>query len=185
MVASGALILVAGVGTVVGTQDGADTPKPSAAQPTASTVPPAEPTERDATKSSAPDDGQVLTADNSGELAALLKVPDYCDETIAPFAAKYGGRTIEFDGSIATMANHGDYNTRYDILIAPGNQGPESTAGPAFKYEDVNVLDLNLTGAKHPDFVGEGDRFRFVAKVDEYNADQCLLFLEPVFTRVR
>ena len=30
----------------------------------------------------------------------------------------------------------------------PGNEGPESTVGPAFKFEDVNVFDLNLTGAK-------------------------------------
>ena len=83
------------------------------------------------------------------------------------------------------MAKHGDYNTRYDILVAPGNKGPESTVGPAFKFENVNVFDLNLTGAKIPDFVGEGDRFRFVAKIADYNPKQCLLFLEPVSTRVR
>ena len=105
--------------------------------------------------------------------------------TIAPFVAKYGGRTIEFDGSIANMANHGDYDTRYDILVSPGNKGPESTVGPAFKFEDVNVFDLNLTGAKIPDSVGGGDRFRFVAQVVKYNPTQCLLFLAPVSTRVR
>jgi hypothetical protein len=177
LVASGALILVAGItGIAVGTQSGGDTPNPSAAQATASTAPPIEPTVNDE---------QVLTADNSEEFAALLAVPDYCDETIAPFVAKYGGRTIEFDGSIANMANHGDYDTRYDILIAPGNKGPESTVGPAFKFEDVNVSDLNLTGAKIPDSVGEGDRFRFVAQVVRYNPTQCLLFLAPVSTRVR
>src|SRR3954466_9038211 len=42
LVASCAVILVAGtVGIVVGTQSGGDTPKPSAAQTTASTAPPA------------------------------------------------------------------------------------------------------------------------------------------------
>ena len=97
----------------------------------------------------------------------------------------YAGRTIEFDGSIANMANHGDYDTRYDILVAPGNKGPESAVGPAFKFEDVNVVDLHLTGAKRPGSVSEGDRFRFVAQVVEYNPDQCLLFLAPVSTRVR
>ena len=128
---------------------------------------------------------QVLTADNSEEFAALLAVPDYCDETIAPFVAKYGGRTVAFDGSIANMANHGTYDTRYDILVSPGNKGPESTDGPAFKFEDVNVFDLNLSGAKIPDSVGEGDRFRFVAQVVKYNPNQCLLFLAPVSTRRR
>jgi hypothetical protein len=146
---------------------------------------PSETLEPDATESSEPDGEQVLTADKSGEFAALLAVSDGCDETIAPFVAKYDGRTIEFDGSIANMANHGDYDTRYDILVYPGNKGPESTVGPAFKFEDVNVSDLNLTGAKLPDSVGEGDRFRFVAQVVKYNANQCLLFLAPVSTRVR
>jgi hypothetical protein len=188
------VILVAGIiGIVAGTQSGGDAPNPSAAQTTASTAPPAEPTsetpsetsEADATESNEPNDEQVLTADNSEEFAALLAVPDYCDETIGPFVARYGGRTIEFDGSIANMANHGDYDTRYDILIAPGKKVPESTVGPAFKFEDVNVSDLNLTGAKIPDSVGEGDRFRFVSQVVKYNQDQCLLFLAPVSTRVR
>ena len=45
LVASCALILVAAItGIVVVTQSGGDTPKPGAAQPTASTAPPAEPT---------------------------------------------------------------------------------------------------------------------------------------------
>jgi hypothetical protein len=50
LVASCALILVAGIiGVVVGTQSGGDTPNPSAAQTTASTAPPAEPTVTDIT----------------------------------------------------------------------------------------------------------------------------------------
>jgi hypothetical protein len=183
LAASVALILVAGIiGIVVGTQSGEDTPNSSAAQTTASTAPPPEP---DPTESSEPDAQQVLTAGNSEDFAALLAVPDYCDETIAPFVAKYGGRAVEFDGSIANTANHGDYDTRYDILVAPGNKGPESAVGPAFKFEDVSDSDLNLAGAKIPDSVGEGDRFRFVAQVGEYNPDQCLLFLKPVSTRLR
>jgi hypothetical protein len=50
LVASCALILVAGsIGIVAGTQSGGDTPKPSAAQTTASTAPPAETTVTDIT----------------------------------------------------------------------------------------------------------------------------------------
>jgi len=160
-----------------------DDAKPSDASKPSET--PSETLKADATESSEPNAKQVLTADKSREFAALLAVPDYCDERIAHFAAKYGGRTIEFDGSIANMANHGDYDTRYDILVAPGNKGPESTVGPAFKFEDVNLFDLSLTGAKSPDSVGEGDRLRFVAQVVDYNPNQCLLFLAPVSTRVR
>lgn len=126
----------------------------------------------------------VLTPGNSKELAALLKVSE-CDESIAAFASKYEAKTIKFNGSIVNMAPHGDASTRYDILVAPGGKGPESTSGPAFKFEDVNTFDLHLTGPEIPDAIGEGDRFRFKAKVGEYNADQCVLFLEPVATRPR
>ncbi len=150
----------------------------------ASEAPP-ETSEPDAVEPSGPDAEQVLTKANSEAFAALLAVSDPCDETIAPFVAEYGGRTIKFDGSIANMTNHGDSDTRYDILVAPGNKGPDSIAGPAFKFEDVNVPDLNLTGAEIPDLVGEGDRFRFVAQVTESNPEQCLLFLEPSSTRIR
>lgn len=83
------------------------------------------------------------------------------------------------------MANHGDADTRYDILVAAGNKGPKSTVGPGFKFDDVNVFDLKLTGAKIPDSVGDGDRFRFVAQIVKHNQTQCLLFLKPVVTRVR
>ena len=67
----------------------------------------------------------------------------------------------------------------------PGTRVPNRRLGPYFKFEDVNVFDLNLTGAKIPDSVGEGDRFRFVAQVGKYNQTQCLLFLESVETKVR
>ncbi len=154
-----------------------ETPRPSET--------PAETAEPDAAETSEPDADKILRRNNNEEFAALLAVSDPCDEALAPFADKYGGRTIEFDGSIANMANHGDYDTRYDILIAPGNKGPESTVGPSFKFEDKNVFDLNLTGSNVPNSVGEGDRFRFVAEIVEYNQTQCLLFLEPVSTRVR
>jgi hypothetical protein len=126
-----------------------------------------------------------LTKNNNEEFAALLRVADDCDESIASFAAGYGGRTIEFDGSIRDMANHGDADTRYDILVAPGNKGPEATVGPNFKLEDVNVFDLKLTGARIPDSVGAGDRFRFVARIGEYDEASCLLLLQPVATSVR
>jgi hypothetical protein len=176
LVASCALILVASIiGIVVGTQGRADPPNPSAARATAST----------ATQPSGPNNEQVLTTDNGVQVAALLKVSDPCDKTIAPVADELGGRTIEFDGSIKYLANHGDYDTRYDILVAPGDKGPESTVGPDFKFEDVSVSDLNLTGAKNGDPVAEGDRFRFVASLVEYNPDQCLLFLAPVSTSAR
>jgi hypothetical protein len=136
------------------------------------------------TKAAEADADQVTTVASSSELSALLKA-DSCDASIASFVAKYRGTDIEFDGSIASMVNHGTADTRYDILVAPGDKGTQSTVGPAFKFEDVNVFDLNLTGPKIPDSVGEGDLFRFRAEIDKYNADQCLLFITPVSTTAR
>ncbi|MDP9905586.1 DUF4839 domain-containing protein [Arthrobacter bambusae] len=128
---------------------------------------------------------QVITAENNKELAALLKVGDYCDASMAQFAARYQDQKIEFDGSIANMQKHEKYDTRYDILLGPGDAGPNTGVGPAFKYDNVNMFDLNLTGTNPPSYVSEGDKFRFTAKVGTYNPKQCLFFLTPISTRLR
>jgi hypothetical protein len=127
---------------------------------------------------------EVITPQNSPEFAALLQA-DSCDDANLDFATKHGGQTVAFNGSIVNMAPHGDYDTRYDFLLGPGDKGPNTTVGPAFKYEDVNVIDLKLTGKKIPATVGAGDKFRFVAKVGKFNADQCVFFLDPVSTEIR
>ncbi|MFF3256809.1 DUF4839 domain-containing protein [Actinacidiphila glaucinigra] len=69
------------------------------------------------------------------------------------------------------------YFRRYSSI---GDKGPNTADGPAFKYQDVNIGDLRLTGNNIPAAVEAGDKFRFVAEVGEFNADQCLFFLDPV-----
>lgn len=129
---------------------------------------------------------QVITAENNKDFATLLAATDYCDPSMAQFAATYKGRKIEFDGSIANMQHHADYKTLYDILVAPGDAGPKTTVGPAFKYDNVNMFGLKFTGPSVPSTVAEGDRFRFTAEVGEYKPIQgCLFFLTPVSTAVR
>ncbi|MFJ5269350.1 DUF4839 domain-containing protein [Streptomyces sp. NPDC088358] len=127
---------------------------------------------------------EVITPQNNPEFAALLKA-DSCDDANLDFATRHAGQRVAFNGSIVNMGPHGDYDTRYDFLLGPGDQGPNTTVGPAFKYEDVNTFDLQLTGKKLPATVGAGDKFRFVAEVREFNADQCIFFLNPVSTEVR
>ncbi|MCL6666917.1 DUF4839 domain-containing protein [Streptomyces panaciradicis] len=127
---------------------------------------------------------KVITPRNSSEFAALLKA-DSCDDADVNFATRHKGETVAFNGSIVSAAHHGDHDTRYDFLLGPGDKGPSTAVGPAFKYEDVNTLDLHLTGKKIPATLGAGDRFRFVAKVGDFNADQCVFFLDPVSTEVR
>ncbi|MEU4097903.1 DUF4839 domain-containing protein [Streptomyces sp. NPDC026673] len=127
---------------------------------------------------------EVITPANNPEFAALLKA-DSCDDANLDFASNHKGQTVAFNGSIVNMAHHGDYNTRYDLLLGPGDKGPNTANGPAFKYEDVNIGDLKLTGNNIPATVAAGDKFRFVAEVGEFNADQCLFLLDPVSTEVR
>ncbi|MFF4006884.1 DUF4839 domain-containing protein [Streptomyces sp. NPDC001717] len=128
---------------------------------------------------------EVITPQNNPEFAALLKMPDSCGSANADFATKYKGKTVAFDGSIVHMAPHGDNDTRYDFLLGPGDQGPKTGIGPSFKYADVNVLDLKLTGPNTPAVVRAGDKFRFVAEVGEFEAKQCVFFLDPVSTENR
>lgn len=68
---------------------------------------------------------------------------------------------------------------------ARATRGRRRNSGLLFKYEDVNIGDLKLTGKAIPATVGAGDKFRFVAEVREFNADQCLFFLDPVSTETR
>jgi hypothetical protein len=180
--AAGLVILAIVIGTATALSDG-DEKRDEAAKPAAaaSEKPSATPTPSAAESAAV----EVITPENSPEFAALLKTEDTCDGTNGDFATKHEGQTIAFDGSIVHMAPHGDYDTRYDLLLGPGDKGPQTTVGPDFKFEDVNVSELKLTGEKVPAAVGAGDKFRFVAEVVEFNAVQCLFYLDPISTETR
>ena len=127
---------------------------------------------------------EVLSAENNEDLAALLLGPDECDDTVAQFAAKYAGRTIEFDGNIASMAPHGDYVTRFDFLVYAGDYSETSVTGPSFQFSDEGFIDLHLTGSNIPDSIAQGTNLHIVATVGEFTTG-CLLLLEPVSTEAR
>ena len=98
---------------------------------------------------------------------------------------KYAGRIIEFDGNIAFMSYHGDYTTRYDFLISPWDYSEISVTGPNFKFEDCNILDLNLIGDNVPDVLGAGDNLRFVARIKNYDETSQLFYLDPISSEIR
>jgi hypothetical protein len=133
------------------------------------------------TTTTAPAPQEVLTTANNPELAALL-VSDDCSDTVQQFAAKYLGRTIEFDGNIAAVANHGDYDTRYDILVHPGDFSETTASGPNFQYQNVGIYDLHVTGT---DDLRQGDNVHVKAEVGQYDSNSCLFLLTPVSTAVR
>lgn len=130
---------------------------------------------------------EVLTVENNEDLAALLAAPAE-SPLIEEFAAKYGGDLIEFDASIGAMANHGDYDTRYDILISAGDYSETVATGPNFQFLDVNtVSDLHYVDDidDRPETIGVGDNLRVVARVLEFNPDTLLFQLDPVSTQFR
>lgn len=153
--------------------DATDAAAPTTESTVASTEPP----------TTAP--AETLTEATSAEFAGILS-EDYCSDAVETFASTNGGRTIEFDGHIAALANHGNNNTRFDILVAVGDFAGSTGAGPAFQFRDVNIVsDLGLTGPNIPDSLKEGDHVHIVAKVGTYESPSCLFLLEPVSTSMR
>jgi hypothetical protein len=178
------LALVIAIGVITerrggsGSTDAAAVTSAQTEQPAAATPSAAAPTQ--------PTAEETLTAENNPELAALLALTDPGAASVGEFAATYRGRTIEFDGNIGAMNHHGDYRTRYDILVGAGDFSETSSSGPNFQFKDVNIVsDLRLTGSDIPDAIGVGDNLHVVARVGDYNSTQELFFLEPVSTEVR
>lgn len=151
--------------------------------------------EEDASESAAPTaepsvgptaEEEALTIENSEDLVALLALGDNCSDANAEFAAKYADRTIVFDGNISAMQLHGDYDTRYDFLIAPGDYSETIIIGPSFQFRDVNpVTDLDLSGSNGSDVIGVGDQLRITARVGAFESNSCLFLLEPISNAFR
>ncbi|MGL4971649.1 MAG: DUF4839 domain-containing protein, partial [Culicoidibacterales bacterium] len=75
--------------------------------------------EQEVTTDASVDVQEIITVENNPEFAALLaENVDYA--SISNFVAENKGKTISFQGHIANMANHGNYTTRFDVLIYIG-----------------------------------------------------------------
>jgi hypothetical protein len=135
--------------------------------------------------SSEPEAEQDLTVKNSPELRALLASSNQAFDKHRAFAAKYEGATIVFDGAVGLILPHGDYTTRFDYALYPGDYDGPHTQGPTFAFIDVNYYDFGLTGKKTPDSVDEGKNFRFTATVEGFQKRGGFIELDPVSTEVR
>ncbi len=149
------------------------TPKSPTA--TASEIPPSDP---DA--SSTP---EILTVENSRELAELLSSSGEDLEMNQAFFDNYNGALIEFNANIAFMAEHGDYETRFDVLIYPDDYSETTVIGPPFRVLDVNYYDFNLIGPDAPDSIMMGMNVRIVGKIVDW--DDPSFTLEIISTKVR
>lgn len=125
----------------------------------------------------------ILTVENNADLAALFADGEN-EELCKKFVDKYKGKTIEFDGNIALVSPHGDYDTRYDFLVYAGDYSESSSYGPAMQFEDKNFLDLNLTGDTIPDAIKAGDNLHIVATIEDI-VNNYLIILDPVSMEIR
>lgn len=139
----------------------------------------------DTTNNDNPSKDEILTADNNADLARLLAIKDESDPFIQEFANKYRGRTIEFDGNVTAMANHDDYNTRYDILLGCGDYDANSQQGPNFKFKNVNASDLDLDTLFMEEVIRVGVNVHVVAVVGDYNYNNTLFELKPISVTTR
>ena len=128
----------------------------------------------------------MLTPENSAGFAAVMSAADDYD-LYEQFADSNEGRTIQFDGIIAAIAPHGDYTTRFDILVYGGDSIESGITGPGFQFKDVSIVsDLNLTGPNIPDTLAAGQKVRATAVVQRFDRGLSdLLLLDPVSTEIR
>lgn len=123
-----------------------------------------------------------LTVENCSDLAALLELRDPGDPSVSAFAGKYYGQVIEFDGCVMNMQHHGDFNTRWDVLLGAGDYDENSALGPNFRLTDVNFSDMNVSGG---DSVYAGLNVHIVAEVDDYNSTSQLFELDIISMTIR
>ena len=129
---------------------------------------------------------KTLTVDNDKRVAELMATTQDCGSLVAQFAEDYRGKVIEFDAAIWALNNHGDYNTRYDILVSYGDFSEEGVSGPNFQFRDVAPThDLHFESEDAPDSIGVGDELTVIAEVQEFEKKSCLFLLEPVSTSFR
>lgn len=119
-----------------------------------------------------------ITIDNDADFAALMKITDQTDAaTIKQFVNTHIGDVIEFDGCVALMMKHENYNTRFDVAMAGGDYDSDRVYGPLFAFEDVNFYDMNVSGT---DTVAQGMNFHIVAEIKGYSEAGGYIILDPV-----
>lgn len=123
-----------------------------------------------------------LTVENCPDLAALLALRDPGDPSVSTFASKYYGQVIEFDGCVMNMQHHGDFDTRWDVLLGAGDYDENSALGPNFRLTDVAFYEMNVSGG---DSVYVGLNVHIVAEVGDYNSNSQLFELDIISMTIR
>ena len=138
-------------------------------------------TEEDGTEESS-EKVESITIENNEDFATVLKATDEFDSSYGIFAENNAGKIIEFDACITNVMNHGDYDTRYDILLSAGDYVDENTAnpGPIFKFTDVNTSNLGIHDLYLPPYISTGNNIHVIAKIDKFDEAHGVFLLKPI-----
>lgn len=132
------------------------------------------------------DTHENITIENNETFAAIMIDQSGDSTKILNFVEQNKGEIIEFEGHISHMMYHGDYETRYDVLINSGDFEKTTEIGtqwgPNLKFEDVSAFDMNPTNT---DTIKMGQNMHIVAKIEEFNPDIGIIFLDPVSLTLR
>lgn len=120
---------------------------------------------------------EVITINNNDDFSKILSISDPGDPFIKEFANKYYQKTVEFDGCIASVSHYKDYDTRYNLLIYPGNYDANTTGltGPSMIFENVGINGYGVDAS----FI-DGQNVHVIAKVGMYNDTQQTLSMTVV-----
>ncbi len=129
----------------------------------------------------------ILTVENNEDFAEVLATKGEFSPLFTEFAQKYKGQQIEFDGHIDYVVNHGDYDTRWDILLSVGDWIDENTVspGPIFKFNDVNTSNMGIEDLFLPAYICIGSDVHIIARIGEFNEDTGIFLLTPVLVTER
>ena len=124
----------------------------------------------------------ILTIETCADLEKLLSTEGEINDFYSTFAEQYKGSTIVFDGCITYITNHGDYDTRYDILMSGGNYVDDEMVnpGPIFKFEDVNTYGMGIEDLYLPDYISVGSNVHVTAEVEYFSENEGVFYLNPV-----
>ena len=118
-----------------------------------------------------------ITVDNNPEFAAVLSNRTDDDSSYIVFAEKYNNQIIEFDGHVEYLDLAENYKTRWEALIVSGDwAGWESVyTGPVFKTRDFNMQEVKFEG-----LMETGMNVHAVARIEKYDEQAQLFFLDPI-----
>lgn len=115
---------------------------------------------------------EILTVENSEDLAALLAGPE-SGESVAAFSDEYRTKVIQFDGHVAAIGP-GDFEDEISILILAGEY--DAPTGPNFQITE-EISEIGEPDSVVPGNLKVKQNIRITAVVGMYEDDSGLFYL--------